>query len=115
MDLNTAQAGGIALGCKDGNSPLLVAQIDCSAGPEGLVSIKHLADDEIIQKRETKITKNGNYKLRVIVCDDTIKFYVDERLILTHYVAGIKPDDIYLYSRQGEVIYKNLKYYSGKK
>jgi hypothetical protein len=114
LDLHTAQAGGIAFGSKDGNSPLLVAQIDCSAGPEGLVSIKHLGDNEIIQKRETKIVSKDIYKLRVIVCDDTIKFYVDERLILTHYIAGIIPGDVYLYAKQGEARFNNLKYYSGK-
>jgi sugar phosphate isomerase/epimerase len=114
VDLHIAQGGGIAFGSKDGNSPLVSAQIDSGAGPEGLVSIEHLGDKEIIQKREMKIARKGVCKLRVIVCDDTIKFYVDERLILTHYVAGIIPGDIYLYARQGEVRYKNLKYYSGK-
>jgi hypothetical protein len=114
VDLRTAEAGGIAFSRKDGSEPFLVAQIDCSAGNEGLVSIERLEDKVIIQKRETKIVGKGLYKLRVIVCDDIIKFYVDERLILTQYAAGIKPGEVYLYARQGEVRYKNLKYYSGK-
>jgi len=114
VDLHTARAGGIAFGRKDGNSPLVVAQIDCGSGPEGLVAIERLTDKEVIQKREMKIARKGVYKLRVIVCDDIIKFYVDERLVLTQYVPDIEPGDVYLGARQGEARYKDLKYYSGK-
>ncbi|MHC4479315.1 MAG: glycoside hydrolase family protein [Planctomycetota bacterium] len=114
VDLHTAQAAGIAFGRKDGNSPLVVAQIDCAAGPEGTVSIERLANREIIQKREMKISRKGVYKLRAIVCGEIVKFYVDERLVLTQYVAGIKPDDVYLYARQGEARYRNIRYYAGK-
>ena len=114
VDLNTAQAGGIAFGSKDGSEPFLLAQIDSAAKPEGLVSIKRLEDKVIIQKRETKIVSKGLYKLRVIVCDEIIKFYVEERLILTQYVPDIKPGDVHLYARKGEARYKNIKYYSGR-
>jgi beta-fructofuranosidase len=114
VDLHTAEAGGIAFGRKGGPEPFLLAQIDCGAGPEGLVSIERLEDKVIIQKRETKIVRKGVYSLRVIVCGDIIKFYVDEILILTQYAAGIKPGDVYLYARQGEARYPKLKYYAGK-
>jgi len=114
VDLGTAQAGGIAFGCKDGPEPFLLARIDCTAKPEGLVSIERLEDKEIIQKRETKIVRKGVYNLRVIVCGELIKLYVDEKLILTQYTAGIKPGDVYLYARQGEARYQKLKYYAGK-
>jgi hypothetical protein len=115
VDLHTAEAGGIAFSCKDGPEPFLLAQIDCAAGPEGLVSIERLEDREIIQKRETKVVRKGVYNLRVIVCGDIIKFYVDEILILTQYAAGIKPGDVYLYARQGEARYPKLKYHAGKR
>ena len=114
VDLRTAQAGGIAFSRKDGPNPFLLAQIDCTAKPDGLVSIKRLWDRKIIQKRQMKIVKKGGYKLRVIVCGDLIKLYVDERLVLTQYAAGIKPGDVYLYARQGEARYQKLKYYTGK-
>jgi hypothetical protein len=114
VDLRTAQAGGIAFSCKDGPAPFLLAQIDCTAKPDGLVSIERLKDKKIIQKRETKIVRKGAYNLRVIVCDDLIKLYVDERLVLTQYAAGIKPGDVYLYARQGNAWYQKLKYYTRK-
>jgi hypothetical protein len=114
VDLHTAQAGGIAFSCKDGPDPFLLAQIDCTAKPDGLVSIERLKDKEIIQKRETKIVREGAYNLRVIVCGDLIKLYVDERLVLTQYAAGIKLGDVYLYARQGEARYQKLKYYTRK-
>jgi sucrose-6-phosphate hydrolase SacC (GH32 family) len=114
VDLGTAQAGGIAFSCKDGPNPFLLAQIDCKAKPDGLVSIERLKDKEIIQKREMKIVRKGAYNLRVIVCGELIKFYVDERLVLTQYAAGIKPSDVYLYARQGEARYQKLKYYTAK-
>jgi len=112
VDLHTAEAGGIAFSCKDGPDPFLLARIDCTAKPEGLVSIDGLKDKEIIQKRETKIVRKGTYNLRVIVCGELIKFYVDEKLILTQYAAGIKPGDVYVYARQGEARYQNLRYYT---
>jgi hypothetical protein len=114
VDLHTAEAGGIAFSRKDGPEPFLLARIDCVAGPEGLVSIQRLEDKEIIQKRGTRIFNNGVFKLRVIVCGDIIKFYVDERLILTQYAAGNKPGEVYLYARQGEARYQNLRYYTSK-
>jgi len=114
VDLRTAQAGGIALARKDGTSPFLLAQIDCAAKPKGLVSIQRLSDKEIIQKREMQIVSKGVYDLRVVVCGDIIKLYVDERLVLTHYVAGIEPGDVYLYARQGGAMYQNLRYYTAK-
>ena len=114
VDLHTAQAGGIAFSCKDGPNPFLLAQIDCTAKPDGLVSIERLKDKKIIQKRETKIVRKGAYNLRVIVCGDLIKLYVDERLVLTQYAAGIKPGDVYLYARQGEARHQKLKYYTRK-
>jgi len=114
VDLGTAQAGGIAFSCKDGREPFLLAQIDWVAGSEGLVSIERLKDKEIIQKRETKIARKGAYSLRVIVCGDIIKFYVDERLILTQYAGGIKRGDVYLCARRGEARYQELKYYAAK-
>jgi hypothetical protein len=114
VDLHTSEAGGIAFSRKDGPEPFLLAQIDCGAGPEGLVSIQRLKDNEIIQKRETEIARKGAYDLRLIVCGDIIKFYVDERLILTQYAAGIKPGDVYLYARHGEARYQKLKYYTAK-
>lgn len=114
VDLHTAQAGGIAFSCKDGPDPFLLAQIDCTAKPDGLVSIERLKDKKIIQKRETKIIRKGAYNLRVIVCGDLIKLYVNERLVLTQYAAGIKPGDVYLYARQGEARYQKLRYYTRK-
>jgi hypothetical protein len=114
VDLHTAQAGGIAFGCKDAPAPFLLARIDCVAGPEGLVSIQRLRDNQIIQKREAKIARKGAYNLRVIVCGELIKLYVDETLILTQYTAGIKPGDVYVHARRGEARYQNLKYYAGK-
>ncbi|MHC4636548.1 MAG: glycoside hydrolase family protein [Planctomycetota bacterium] len=114
VDLRTAQAAGIALGRKDAASPFILAQIDSKAKPDGLVSIKRLADNQIIQKRETQIVSKGIYNLRVVVCGEIIKFYVNQRLILTQYVPAIKPGDVYLYARQGEASYKNIKYYPPK-
>ena len=115
VDLHTARAGGIAFGCKDGPEPFLLARIDCSAGSEALVSIERLKDKKIIQKRQMQLVGKGAYNLRVIVCGELIKFYVDERLVLTQYAPGIKPGDVYLYARQGEARYQKLKYYPGKK
>jgi len=113
-NLRTAQAGGIALGRKDATTPFLLAQIDCAAKPDGLVPNKRLADTQIIKARETHIVSKGIYNLRVVVCGEIIKFYVDEKLILSQYAAGIKPGDVYLYARQGEARYQNLKYYAPK-
>jgi len=114
VDLHTARAGGIAFSRKDGSDPFLLAQIDCTAKPNGLVSIECLKDKKIIQKREMNIVRKGAYNLRVIVCGDFIKFYVDERLVLTQYAAGIKPGGVYVYARRGEARYQKLKYYAGK-
>ncbi|MHC4194102.1 MAG: glycoside hydrolase family protein, partial [Planctomycetota bacterium] len=114
VDLHTAEAAGIAFGRKDGPEPFLLVRIDCTAGPEGLVSIERLEDKEVIQKRETKIARKGAYNLRAIVCGEIIKFYVDERLILTQYAAGIEAGEVYLYARQGEARYQKLKYYTAK-
>jgi hypothetical protein len=114
MDLRTARAGGIAFSCKDGPDPFLLVQIDYTAKPDGLVSIERLKDKEIMQKREMKIARKGVYNLRVIVCGELIKLYVDEELILTQYAAGIKPGDVYLYARQGEARYQKLEYYTEK-
>jgi len=114
VDLRTAQAGGIALSSKDGANPFLLAQIECRGKGNGLASIQRLSDKEIIQKREMKIAGKGVYNLRVVVCGELVKFYVDERLVLTHWVAGITPGDVYLYARQGEARYQNLKCYIGR-
>jgi len=114
VNLHTAQAAGIAFGRKDGVEPFLLAQIDCGAGPDGLVSIRQLRDSEIIQKREMNIAGKGAYNLRAIVCGEIIKMYVDERLVLTQYAASIKPGDVYLYARQGQARYQDLRYYTGK-
>jgi sucrose-6-phosphate hydrolase SacC (GH32 family) len=114
VDLNTAQAGGVVLGSKDGVNPLILAQIEHRGKDVGLVSFEHLGDKKIIQKRERKIVSKGIYDLRIVVCGELIKFYVDERLILTHWVAGMKPGDVHLYARKGKARYENLKYYSGK-
>ena len=61
-----------------------------------------------------QIAGKGVYDLRVVVCGDIIKLYVDERFILTQYAAGIKPGDVYLYARQGRAMYQKLKYYAAK-
>lgn len=113
-DLHRAEAAGIAFGRGDGPGPFLLAQIDRAAGPEGLVSVEHLEDREIIQKRQKKIGGKGVYSLRLIVCGELIKFYVDEKLVLTQYAAGIRPGEVYVYARRGQGRYQDLKYYAGK-
>jgi len=115
VDLHTARAGGIAFGSKGEQEPFLLARIDSEARPDGMVSIERLKEKEIIQKRQTKIARESAYKLRVIVCGEIIKLYVDQRLVLTQYAAGIKPGDVYLYARKGKARYQKLKYYPGKK
>jgi len=110
--LGDAGSAGVAFGQADDPQRGYLALMDTRGGEEGQVRLVSTPDMESRQDRWWPVRKGGTHTLRLLVVHGMVDIYLDDVLVVNHYLPDLKSGGVSLFAGGPGVRFADLEHRS---